>query len=393
MLAGALLSTRLDYELALNNSEVRHYLHEMLASVSAPPNPKDKRLSRSTLSQVFSSYHIAIATNADLFSPFIQLCLMFKEGRLVEKAFRLRFDFEILVGFIDDVNSPLTVEWGILNNGLTIFRFKDRLIGNSLMMLANRWVEMAYMFKAAAQQKTFVGVITLNFEDCGDGHSLTFCETDVSRLIPDPGFWGTQGYQKIRDHFREQSTPWHLRSNRVFWRGSTTGIHFGNVLDLPRVRMCMLFREDTYFDLAITELVQMSPDEQKMVSSLNIIGDYVDWKDFGSYKYHIDIDGNTNSWPGLMYKLLSGGVVLKVGSDKDFKQWYYDRLIPWKNYVPVKSDLSNLREIVEALRNDDAGSSQIASAGQQLAFEMDHDSELASTLSKIAAFAANRIQS
>jgi len=58
----------------------------------------------------------------------------------------------------------------------------------------------------------------------------------------------------------------------------------------------------------------------------------------------VDVDGNANSWDGLFWKLLSNSVVLKVESPH--RQWYYSRIKPWKHYVPVKPDLSDLEEKV-----------------------------------------------
>src|SRR3546814_15147305 len=62
------------------------------------------------------------------------------------------------------------------------------------------------------------------------------------------------------------------------------------------------------------------------------------------FKYQIDVDGNTNSWPGLFLKLLTGAPVLKVESEVGFQQWYYGALEPWQNFVPIKSDASDLLE-------------------------------------------------
>ena len=57
--------------------------------------------------------------------------------------------------------------------------------------------------------------------------------------------------------------------------------------------------------------------------------DYVPEIAFPAYKFQIDIDGNTNSWPGLFQKLLTGSAILKVASPYGYRQWYYDRLRPW----------------------------------------------------------------
>tara|TARA_B110000285_G_C14615769_1_gene376894 strand:- start:64 stop:231 length:168 start_codon:yes stop_codon:yes gene_type:complete len=49
--------------------------------------------------------------------------------------------------------------------------------------------------------------------------------------------------------------------------------------------------------------------------------------------------------------MLSGSVALKV--DSDFGQWFYGAIKPYKHYVPVKNDLSDLVEQVEWLKQND----------------------------------------
>ena len=98
--------------------------------------------------------------------------------------------------------------------------------------------------------------------------------------------------------------------------------------------------------------------------------------EFNRYKYQIDIDGNTNSWPGLFWKLLSGSPVLKVASPSGHRQWYYDRLRPWINFVPVAADMSDLVDKLRWLRQHDAAAHAIGERGQALALSMDYEGEL-----------------
>jgi hypothetical protein len=94
------------------------------------------------------------------------------------------------------------------------------------------------------------------------------------------------------------------------------------------------------------------------------------------YKYNIDVDGNSGSWIGLYNKMLAGGVVLKIESPVGFRQWYYNRLEPWINYVPVKTDLSDLIEIMEFLQKNDLLAMEIAKRGLELALSIDYPSAL-----------------
>ena len=101
------------------------------------------------------------------------------------------------------------------------------------------------------------------------------------------------------------------------------------------------------------------------------------------YKYQIDIDGNTNAWSALFQKLLSGSAVLKVASPGNFRQWYYDELIPWVNFVPVKSDMSDLVEKIHWLIEHDDEAMQIGVNGRKLASKLTYDEELNKALINI----------
>ena len=106
-----------------------------------------------------------------------------------------------------------------------------------------------------------------------------------------------------------------------------------------------------------------------------------------SYKGQIDVDGNANAWSGLYWKLRSNSVVLKVASPKQHKQWYYDRLIAWKHYLPVKSDLSDLRPMVEFLldKKNEANVTAVAREATALAKSLSYTGELTSAHSRITA--------
>ncbi|WP_267895632.1 glycosyl transferase family 90 [Polynucleobacter acidiphobus] len=102
-----------------------------------------------------------------------------------------------------------------------------------------------------------------------------------------------------------------------------------------------------------------------------------------TFKYLIDVDGNSNAWSSLFLKLLSGSVVLKVESEDGYKQWYYDRLIPWQHYVPVNKDLSDLQEKLDWLRDNDDRAKKLAKLGKDFAFDISFEKELANSLDLI----------
>jgi len=70
-----------------------------------------------------------------------------------------------------------------------------------------------------------------------------------------------------------------------------------------------------------------------------------------NYKYLLHIDGFVSAWR-MALELMSWSVILKV--DSPWIEHYYTELIPWVHYIPVKSDLSDLIEIIDwCISNDD----------------------------------------
>lgn len=75
------------------------------------------------------------------------------------------------------------------------------------------------------------------------------------------------------------------------------------------------------------------------------------------YKYILHIDGFTAAWRMSM-EMFSMSVILKV--DSEWKEHFYDLLTPWIHYIPIKSDLSDLINIIDWCRNNDKECEKIA---------------------------------
>ena len=73
------------------------------------------------------------------------------------------------------------------------------------------------------------------------------------------------------------------------------------------------------------------------------MGERMSLETLGQYKYHIDIGGGGGTtWSGTLEKLgLPGLLFHHVTPTKDY---FHDKLQPWVHYVPVKADLSDLKE-------------------------------------------------
>ncbi len=160
---------------------------------------------------------------------------------------------------------------------------------------------------------------------------------------------------------------------------------------MPRARLCLLAQEmgEEWGDIGLVELFHISEADADELRDRRLLKPKVPWKELSNYCFHIDIDGHASSYAGLFLKLLSGGLVLKVQSPDRCVQWYYDQLLPGVNFVPVRSDLGDLVEIVSHYRQHPRAAEEIARRGRELALSLTYEKEFAFALRAVArAFAA-----
>ena len=235
--------------------------------------------------------------------------------------------------------------------------------------------------------------------DLSDGEEseagvVSFCSRDPGAiLIPDHGFVRTLGQDNHRRVARANAIAWSARSDRILWRGQTTG---SGVISkprlsaddpdlLPRVRLCLALKGFPDTDVRLS-VVSHSRDPETDVARLDeagILGTYVSPIVWNGLKFAIDIDGNTNAWSNLLNRLIMGCCVLKVTSPLGYRQWYYDDLAPWTHYVPVKADLSDLVERIAWCRANPDACARIAASGQAFAMARDFDTEVAAAARRV----------
>jgi hypothetical protein len=218
-------------------------------------------------------------------------------------------------------------------------------------------------------------------------------------LVPDPDFFATGGYGRFRMAMAEP-LPWGSRTRKAFWRGSTTGIKRywppaaqDDVRWLPRLELCARAQRTnvaTLCDMGITAIVQVPRDRVASVteSVSPFMRPPVEKAAFARYKAVIDIDGNSNAWSGLFTSLLTGACVIKIESEHQFAQWYYDRLKPWVHYVPVKADFSDFEEVVQLVLADEETARAIGEAGRRFARSLAFHEEMAAAATRLIAWTA-----
>ena len=305
-----------------------------------------------------------------------------------------RFGVKIELGLTADPGSPETVAWEA-GGAACRFRFDPALFDHSHgRVLVERWLASLPLLMSAWRDQNVRGATFLALGDCGTGEGLSFCDfRRDARLVPDPQFLGSDGYRRQKTAFRDDPLDWQAREPRAFWRGQTSGWHdaegrpVGSWRDLPRVRLCRSGLEARdLLDVGLTGIVQVAdPAAKRDIEAAGLMVAPVDWRRFSAWRYQIDIDGNSNAWEGLFVKLCSGSPVLKVESAFGFRQWYYDRLVPWLNVVPVAADGSDLLEKVAWLRAHDAAAREIGRAARSLVDAMTLQREIVLAAPTIAA--------
>ncbi|MEQ1770987.1 MAG: glycosyl transferase family 90 [Devosia sp.] len=197
-------------------------------------------------------------------------------------------------------------------------------------------------------------------------------------LLPDSHFFQFQGYEAARQQALG-GLAWDDRSSEIVWRGAGNGqgrVSFdASAVDDPtviqRIRLALRMRGVSDHDVKLVRLEGRYGVFSDDARRLGLVGGWVAEDSWLGRKYALDIDGMTNAWSNLLVRLHYGCCVLKVESQFGYRQWYYDRLVPFEHYVPVKADMSDLLEQIDWVRSHEPEARQIAEAGQRFARTLD----------------------
>ena len=291
------------------------------------------------------------------------------------------------------VRHPMSCVWSLTRKGGSHFIFPIPQPGQLLEVVVERWLSLFMLFLSVAEQGAAGGSTVINFNDLAIEPGLAFCGNAPEHiLLPDFAFLKSHGYRDARLHFARNQPRWEARSPRVLWRGSSVGQKHHPILEMPRARLCLLGQTmgDEWGDIGLTALFHISVADAEELRRRKLLKEKVNWRRLSNYRFHIDIDGHASSYGGLFRKLLSGGLVLKVESPEGCRQWYYDQLVPGMNFVPVRSDLSDLVEIVSYYRAHPGLSASIARHGAALAQSLTYEKEFAFALRAVSRALANR---
>lgn len=148
---------------------------------------------------------------------------------------------------------------------------------------------------------------------------------------------------KLQDEYQ-----WKNKLDVVYWRGSTTGQGYNikDYLSQPRVKLVdMSTHHPLLIDAKFVAIVGLDGELHEIIEKKFGIVSRVDPTEQLKYKYLINMDGHTCTYPGFLWRLVSNSVVFKQETNNF--QWFYPLLKPWVHYVPIKEDLSDLVEKIE----------------------------------------------
>ena len=311
------------------------------------------------------------------------MCCKFREwSNYYSQTFKVDVDVELRLGDSFALRNAYSAFFTFVRSSKIVLTlcYKNFVSDTDTEVYIRRVIYFLPQILVYVKCRSFIcGCIAVNLSDYGDETCLSFSGHKIDWLIPDPIFLYTCGYKKQRDAFEADYIPWAEKSRLIFWRGATTGPH-PDLDVLPRYKLCKWANATdwrSHCDIGFSSVVQIKMDDEKRISNEGLLKNYVEDITFNRFAYHVDIDGNTNSWPGFFLKLLSGGVVIKIESERECKQWYYSRMIPWRDFVPVRSDLSDLDCIFECVLREEPDIKKIAANGSKVANRMKFRNEMA----------------
>lgn len=142
---------------------------------------------------------------------------------------------------------------------------------------------------------------------------------------------------------QKQRIPTFLqRQRQIVWRGATTGRDPRGFRFTDRAQMVERFlqygtthpNEKEHLNVSFSGLCQKVTAEQIP----GTLAKGLSKRTLSHYQVHLEVDGNTNSWEGLRWRLLTGMMVVKIRSTRRFIQWYYPLLKHGRELLHVDLD-------------------------------------------------------
>jgi hypothetical protein len=167
-------------------------------------------------------------------------------------------------------------------------------------------------------------------------------------------------------------TKWENKKyNKAIFRGSPTGCGYTTETNM-RLKIATIKSPD--LDAGIvssnTNTINSKSIRFDPIYGLGMLNtnikptNFVSMSEQSNYKYIVYIDGNVHAYR-LLTNLIFGSVILRVLSP--YTSWVDTILQPFKHYIPINHDLSNLLDIIQWCKSNDQQCKKIAHQGYTIA--------------------------
>lgn len=193
---------------------------------------------------------------------------------------------------------------------------------------------------------------------------------DWARVQNQEGIWFPKSCRDYNETFNKN---WDSKIPIAVFRGGTTGC--GTTIETnPRLKIASMASkqnpDDIYLNAGITNwnLRPRKIQGQKYLQTIDIkslgfnLVPKMSPQEQSNYKYIVNIPGHVAAFR-LSVELNMGCVILLV--DSPWKLWYSHLLVPYKHYVPVKQDLSDLIFQIKWCREHDQKCQDIVKNAQE----------------------------
>ncbi|XP_044044177.1 protein O-glucosyltransferase 1 [Siniperca chuatsi] len=179
-----------------------------------------------------------------------------------------------------------------------------------------------------------------------------------------PAVWpiyptGLGRWDLMRDDLKKSAAqwPWKKKDSRGFFRGSRTSPERDPLILLSREAAELVDAEYTKNQAWKSERDTLGRPPAKEIPLV----------DHCKYKYLFNFRGVAASFR-FKHLFLCGSLVFHVGDE--WQEFFYPELKPWVHYIPVKQDLSDVRALLQFVKENDAIAQEIATRGKE--FILDH---------------------
>jgi hypothetical protein len=240
------------------------------------------------------------------------------------------------------------------------------------------------------------GVFILNLTDAiilrRDGKSpfqmatgrVSYPEYNFDKHLPILSMSGQRNYLDIPIPNYDDINVGNLRNLTVVWsdkpkniavfRGGPTGCGYTAETNM-RIKLGTM-SASPLLDVRITKPANASSIDTKSIrfdpkyglgmmnTKMNFDNQYLSMAEQSKYKYIIHVDGNVNAYR-LLTTMMTGSLILRVISP--YTSWAEHMMKHKVHYIPVKSDLSDLLDVIKWCRKNDDKCKEIANNGMMLA--------------------------